>query len=129
MDVQQKKFFTDLGVSKESPFFIHERTNLKIFVMFDPPHLIKCTRNNLKNYDIKLSNGQFAKWEHIEKLWKIDSSNILKMVPKLKAAHIFLPLGKKMSFVSNSNIVAFCSLWTTDSCFKSKFRCKCIKYR
>lgn len=37
-----------LGVSPEKPWFIHNNT--KNFVIFDPPHLMKCVRNNLLKY-------------------------------------------------------------------------------
>ena len=40
-------FETLLGVTIDNPFFRHD--NSQIFVMYDPPHLVKSVRNNLKN--------------------------------------------------------------------------------
>ena len=38
-----------LDVTVETPFFCHGDN--KVFVLFDPPHLLKSVRNNLKNHD------------------------------------------------------------------------------
>jgi hypothetical protein len=37
-----------LNITAGNPWFIHN--NQKYFVMFDPPHLLKCVRNNLVKY-------------------------------------------------------------------------------
>ena len=43
---------TELGVSIEKPFFrVNER---QIFVMYDPPHLVKNVRNNMKKHGFKI---------------------------------------------------------------------------
>lgn len=41
-----------LNVSVDKPFIFHPCTGQKVHVMFDPPHLIKCLRNNLINNKI-----------------------------------------------------------------------------
>jgi len=50
---------------------------LKIVHLFDVPHLLKCTRNNLitKNLHFEI-NGikRVAKWEHLQQLYNVDSS-------------------------------------------------------
>ena len=39
-------FQNELGATVEEPFFIHQ--GQKIYLLYDPPHLIKNVRNNLK---------------------------------------------------------------------------------
>jgi hypothetical protein len=48
-----------LGVT---PDFIHDKK--KYFLMFDPPHLIKCVQNNLMKYTFKFGNYT-AQWKDI----------------------------------------------------------------
>ena len=43
------------NITPETPSFNHPDTNEPVFGHFDPPHLIKCLRNNLMNYDILVS--------------------------------------------------------------------------
>ena len=55
--------------------------------MFDPPHLLKCTRNLLLKHDVMnvglgvVVNGQpltdTAKWADILKVYEIDKQNVL----------------------------------------------------
>ena len=58
-----------LGVTPERPWFIHNQK--KYFLMFDPPHLIKCIRNNLMKYTFK-SDQYTAKWQDIEEFYTKD---------------------------------------------------------
>ena len=44
-----------LDVSVERPFYCHHDN--KVFVLFDPPHLLTSVRNNLKNHDFLLDNN------------------------------------------------------------------------
>lgn len=53
----------------------------KIFYFFDPPHLIKATRNNLQN--IIKSGDKTMSWQQIEELYEIDKDNINRLVLKL----------------------------------------------
>lgn len=39
-----------LGVSKESPYMFNG--NIKVFFLYDVPHLIKCIMNNLINQNL-----------------------------------------------------------------------------
>ncbi|GBM97192.1 hypothetical protein AVEN_153497-1 [Araneus ventricosus] len=53
--------------------------------MYDPPHLLKSVRNNLKNHGIyyedtsigNTSRTAFANWKHIEELYEMDSKDVL----------------------------------------------------
>lgn len=47
--------FRSLGVNREKPFIKCPSCFEKIFVIFDPPHLLKSTRNNLINNDFVVS--------------------------------------------------------------------------
>ena len=65
---------------------------------FDPPHLLKSVRNNLKNHDFLLDN-KLISWEYyIEKVYEIESAkpNMLRLVPKLTKQYIELPAFSKM---------------------------------
>jgi hypothetical protein len=56
MEPRQVLCVTDnLKVSSDRPFFLHPRTDEPVYVVFDPPHLLKCLRNNLMSYDIEVS--------------------------------------------------------------------------
>ena len=69
-----------------------------MFVLFDPPHLLKSVRNNLKNHDFLLDNKVIS-WKYIEKVYEIIESakpNMLRLVPKFTKQHIELPAFSKM---------------------------------
>ena len=64
---------------------------------FDPPHLLKSVRNNLKNRDFLLDKKVISR-KYIEKVYEIESAkpNMLRLVPKLTKQHIELPAFSKM---------------------------------
>ena len=84
-----------LDVTVETPFFCHGDN--KVFVLFDPPHLLKSVRNNLKNHDFLLDDKVIS-WKYIEKVYEIESSkpNMLRLAPSLTKQHIELPAFSKM---------------------------------
>lgn len=43
-----------LNITPSNPWFLHN--NRKYFVMFDPPHLLKCVSNNLIKYSFRLGS-------------------------------------------------------------------------
>ena len=55
--------------------------------MYDPPHLLKCTRNNLKNHDIEI-DGVKVSWKHIFNFYKKDRLMDIRLAPKLTPKHI-----------------------------------------
>jgi hypothetical protein len=74
-----------LNVTPEQPWFMHN--NKKYFLMFDPPHLIKCVRNNLMKYCLRF--GQYvATWKDIEDFYMKDSALPIRSAPKLTEKHI-----------------------------------------
>lgn len=83
-----RSLFTKLGVSEITPYF--EYAEQKVYCFFDPPHLIKSTRNNLMHHGA-VYNGKLAKWEHLRSLYFEDIERLPRAVPKLKQTHVFMP--------------------------------------
>jgi hypothetical protein len=80
--------FTALGVITTKPFFQSESGNT-VHVMYDPPHLMKNLRNNLLTYDFLVAD-KVVSFDHVVKLFELDSGNVLRCVPKLTRGHIEL---------------------------------------
>lgn len=75
-----------LNVSPEKPFFITD--GVKIFFIFDTPHLLKCTRNNLRKHDLCIGD-KVASWSHIQTLYESEHHLKIKYLPKLTHKHIY----------------------------------------
>ena len=84
----QNLFHTRLGVTEDKPFFVHSDT--KIFTMYDPPHLLKNIRNNLKNHGYTIETHDIN-WQHINDFYEADISKPIRMAPRLSKKHIDLP--------------------------------------
>ena len=84
-----------LKVSVQQPYFLFK--DEKIYVLHDPPHLLKCVRNNLLKHDI-IVQGNKVSWKHITTLFEQDSAKItgLRLAPKLTRKHIDLTPFSKM---------------------------------
>ena len=84
-------FGTELGVSPEKPFFTHG--SMKVFVLYDPPHLLKSMRNNLKKhgFTIEAEDKVDIMWDHIVSFYETDSSKPVRLAPKLTRCHIDIP--------------------------------------
>ena len=77
-----------LGVSEKTPFFRFR--DQEIAAVFDPPHLLKCTRNLFFKYDVMnvglgvVVNGKpltgTAKWADILKVYELNKQNVLYRV-------------------------------------------------
>lgn len=71
-----------------------------IVPLFDPPHLMKCIRNNLLTKNLKfVMDGKLctAKWSHIEAAYNIDvSSGNLRIMKNLSEFHILPTKIQKM---------------------------------
>ena len=61
----------------------------KIFVIYDPPLLLKNVRNNLKKGDLNV-NGNLVSWQHVVDFYYFDKSHEIRMAPKLTDKHIDL---------------------------------------
>ena len=62
----------------------------KIFIFYDPPHLLKNVRNNLKKADLQVGDNMVS-WQHIVAFYNFDKTQKIQMAPKLKDKHIDLP--------------------------------------
>lgn len=83
-----------LGVSQDKPYFTVKDT--RIYMIFDPPHLMKSVRNNLKNHGF-LVNKQLASWTDLVELFQQDGRRKIRMVPRLTQKHIALPAFSSMN--------------------------------
>ena len=81
-------FETELGVTVKKPFFVHQEA--QVFVMYDPPHLVKSIRNNLKNHGFHV-DGQDVLWEHIQDFYDKDSAKPVRLAPRLTRKHLTMP--------------------------------------
>jgi hypothetical protein len=81
-----------LGSTTSEPFFQFQ--NQAIATIYDPPHLLQCTRNLFLKYHVQFeservkSQHPVAKWEHIEKLYKSDRDKPIRMLFKLTDTHL-----------------------------------------
>ena len=78
------------NISIEKPFFtINTYT---IYVIFDPPHLLKNIRNN--------------HWKYINNFYDFDINNNVIFAPKLMDDQIYLPFNKKMKVNLAAKVVS-----------------------
>lgn len=76
-----------LGVTPDEPFFVLE--GRKIYFLYDTPHLLTCTRNNLRAPH-KLHIGQkIVDWSFITQLYESSHPLKLKLTKKLTDNHIY----------------------------------------
>lgn len=75
------------GVSIEKPYIVHN--SKKVFIMYDPPHLLKNIRNNFMKANYKF-NDVDIKWEFIVDFYNTDKAMSIRMAPKLTDKHIIL---------------------------------------
>ncbi|XP_050557997.1 transposable element P transposase isoform X3 [Spodoptera frugiperda] len=69
-----------------------EVENIKVYPLFDTPHLLKGIRNNLLKKDAKFfQNGEvkWAKWEHLRMLLNVDTGDDeIRLVNKITESHV-----------------------------------------
>ena len=70
MGANNVRALRQLGATRRKPFFMFQ--NREIVTVYDPPHLLKCTRNLFLKYDVQFESELMhnklpvtAKWEHI----------------------------------------------------------------
>ena len=93
----QKLFFSELEVTVEKPFFLMPNTSRKVFCIFDPPHLLKCLRNNFAKYKVTFNEAKTASWEDIRDLYEFDKEQTHRIAKKLTDRHVNLQNLDKMS--------------------------------
>ena len=81
-------FQTRLKTGVDKPFFVHQEK--KFFVLYDPPHLIKNVRNNLKKNGFQVGD-QDVGWNFIRELYDKDSQTPTRLAPQLTDRHLNLP--------------------------------------
>ena len=75
-------------VSLAKPYIIYG--DEKVFVFYDPPHLLKNIRNNFMKHGF-LYNGVPIQWQYIVQFYTFDKANNIRMAPKLSEKHVTLP--------------------------------------
>lgn len=96
-----KSRYKKLG--EENNIFGFEIDDQEIVPLFDPPHLLKCMRNNLitKHLSFIDNDGikRIAKWSHVTQLYELDKNESIigdRINPKLTDGHIYINKMKKM---------------------------------
>ncbi|KAF0746488.1 THAP-type domain-containing protein [Aphis craccivora] len=72
-------------ITLETPYF--NVSGKEIVFMFDPPHLLKATRNYFFNYRFKSLN-KVAEKIHLKEFYKLDKSQVHRLAPKLTDIHL-----------------------------------------
>lgn len=92
-----------LKMKMEKKIFGFELGGEEIVPLYDPPHLLKCIRNNLitKNLTFTDKDGKsrIANWNHIVQLYELDKNEAVigdRINPKLTDAHVYVDRMKKM---------------------------------
>ena len=75
-------------LSVQRPYIVHN--NNKIFVMYDPPYLLKYICNNFMKSNYRYDDIDM-KWECVVDFYNKDKVMSIKMAPKLTDRHITLP--------------------------------------
>ena len=83
-----RKAVQQLGVTVENPFLVHN--NERVYHIYDPPHLLKNIRNNLKSSGFTV-NGKQIEWGYIGQFYDRDCRRRIRMAPRLTHKHLNLP--------------------------------------
>ena len=76
-------------VSIKKPYIVYN--NKRVFVIYDPPHLLKNVRNNFMKSNYKYGDVE-VRWQYIVDFYNRDKTMSIRMAPKLTDRHIILPL-------------------------------------
>ncbi len=79
---------TCLGVTKEQPFFSVD--GIRVFCLWDPPHLIKNIRNSWRHHGFALDGDEIT-WGILEDLYAYDSRQEIRLCCRLTKKHVHLP--------------------------------------
>ena len=88
-----QKAYKLLGVTRESPYFF-DKENIKVFAMYDYPHLIKSVRNtflknNFKFTDPRTNEKVEGSFKIIRDIWENEKTKITKKLPKITQQHVY----------------------------------------
>lgn len=107
-----RSLFKKLGITPDKPYFEHDEK--RIFVMYDSPHLVKSTRNNLYHNNA-VYRGKMVKWTHLRRMYHEDVKRIPRAAPKIKRKHIYIPPFGEMKVGMATQTLSS----TTAACIKS----------
>ena len=93
MGATNQQTYRPLGVNREGKFRRGEHT---VAAIHDVPHLLKCIRNAMMNYNISVV-GNVAKWSHLVQLHNADKGRSLRAAPKLRTEHLRPTASRKMT--------------------------------
>lgn len=85
-DGAHRSLFNSLSMTNESPEFVINGKRIHFF-FHDSPHL-KSLRNNFRKYNLKMEENVLS-WDHIDKFFKVDQTQEIRLAPKLTHLHIF----------------------------------------
>ena len=93
LEVNQQSFCKKYGQGDLKNWISHPSdVNRKFWIIFDPPHLLKCIRNNFTKYAIQFVDSDVdskcARWKHVEDLWNYEKECEIRLCPKLTEMHI-----------------------------------------
>jgi hypothetical protein len=115
-----------LGVSAKQPFFRFQ--SQEIAAVFDPPHLLKYTRDLFQTHDVVnvgfevVVDGErlpcTAKWEDLLKIYEGDKKKLIRVLYKVTDSHMHpdAQTGRKVSFaaqVMSRTAAAFINMLVT----------------
>ena len=75
-------------VSIEKPYIVYN--NKRVFVIYDPPHLLKNVWNNFMKSNYKYGDVE-VRWQYFVDFYNRDKTMSIRMAPKLTDRHIILP--------------------------------------
>lgn len=82
-----RRAFTHLRTSEKNSFIVIR--NKKVYILFDPPHLIKSIRNNLLKTDIFINGNLRVSWNDIVTVYNIDKKCVnVRALPNITERHI-----------------------------------------
>lgn len=82
-----RMLYRTLGVNEDRPWILHN--NNEIYCIYDPPHLLKSSRNNMLRHNA-VFDGQICSFPHITDLFHEDVKHVPRTVPKLSYDHVNL---------------------------------------
>ncbi|XP_064473292.1 uncharacterized protein LOC135387973 isoform X2 [Ornithodoros turicata] len=84
-----------LQISPTKPYFCVDES--KVYFIFDPPHLMKTTRNLLLKHDLQIGDAQEkVQWSFIKQYYESDHPLKVRLSPKLTDNHIHPTAFKRM---------------------------------
>lgn len=97
------KFSSNVGITSENCEL--NVGNKKCFYIFDTPHLIKVTRNNLLN-NYFMINGKKTSWAYIKQFYDIHKTLTNRCAPKLTDAHLLPNNFQKMKVKQATQVLS-----------------------